>query len=66
LKRFLEVTFDDGNVYKIDTDYIAAHKAEYYARLDQISYAKTLFEVCAEFQDDYEFKDWARNNRDWD
>jgi len=69
MKRFLRVTFSNGTVYDIPTEFIAKARAEYYAESDAKK-GENFIEVYNEeleigLEDDYEITDWAFNNMDW-
>lgn len=56
----------DGSVWEVPVIRIATDHAEYYAKVDGVSFEDALKETLALFDaDDYEVEDWAKNNMDW-
>ena len=68
--KYLIVEFSDRKRYAIPTEFIADHRAKYYAKKDSerglgrydVIYDEELFYAI---DDDYELLDWASNNMDW-
>lgn len=61
-----KITMNDGSVWAVPVMVIAMDKAQYYAKIDNVSVDDALEEVLQEFYEDHaEIADWAKNNMDW-
>lgn len=66
LGKMYQVTMEDGSVWEVPVILIACSHAEYYAKVDDLSFEEELKESSALFAaDEYEIEDWAKNNMDW-
>lgn len=64
--RIYAVTMNNGDVYGVPAEVIADHYARYYESLGE-SYRTNYDTMIGWFDaEEFEFKDWAKNNMDWD
>jgi hypothetical protein len=62
-----QVEMPDGSVWQVPVSLIAQDHAEYYAKVDNVDFDVSLREnTIPMFEDEYEIRDWATNNMDWD
>jgi len=69
--KYLRVTMPDGTKWDVPVMVIAENRAKYYAKADDEfggSFKRSLNEDTLPLfkEDDYEIKDWAAGNMDWD
>lgn len=66
--KHLKVIMPDSFIYGVPVEFIARHRAEYYASKDYAGdVTKSLIEDTLPLfeSDDYEIQDWAVNNLNW-
>ena len=64
--KMYAVTMEDGSVWEVPVILIACSHAEYYAKVDEVSFEEALKDSSALFEaDDFEVEDWAKNNMNW-
>lgn len=57
----------DGSEWGVPVSVIAENKAQYYAKVDNLSFQESLDETYKVFEDfEDEIGDWAQNNMDWE
>jgi hypothetical protein len=62
-----QVTMIDRSVWEVPVLIIALNRANYYAKLDEVTLQEALDETVELFEtDDYEIEDWARGNMNWE
>jgi len=63
--KVIELTFKDGERWEIPLEFVAKHRTEYYKskREDDFNYQE---EVDFVMTDDYEGKDWLKNNMNFE
>jgi len=65
--KMYRVTMEDGSEWEVPVILIACSHAEYYAKVDEMSFEDALKETSELFEnDEYEVQDWASGNMDWD
>lgn len=62
-EKYLRVTMPDGSKWDVPARLIAENRAKHYADDPDSSYEE---EYEFTMSDDFELKDWAANNMDWD
>lgn len=73
-EKYLRVTMFDGSKWDVPAKFIAENRANYYVKEDASKRPMTLEQfakaVAEEVEhclsDDYEIKDWAENNMNWE
>jgi hypothetical protein len=60
----LRVEFPNGDVFLVPAKVIAEHRAKHYADGDPDTTYEAEFEYT--MTDEYQLRDWAGNNMDWD
>ena len=63
MEKFLRVTMPDGSLWDVPARVIADNRAKYYAEGDPGEYEE---EFRFTMDDNFELRDWAANNMDWD
>lgn len=71
VEKYLRVTMPDGSKYDVPAKLIAEDRAKYYAKLDSergdADYDEAYRnEFDFTMENDFELKDWAANNMNWD
>lgn len=68
VSKLYVVTMPDGSKWGVPVMFIARNRAAYYARLDKVSFNASLLEDTIPLfnRDEFEIRDWAQNNMDWD
>lgn len=68
ISKELLITMPDDSVWAVPVQLIATHRAEYYAGKYGGDVQRSLAEDTLPLfrADDYEIKDWAANNMNWD
>lgn len=71
MAKFLRVTMSDGSKYDVPAKLIAEDRAKYYAKLDSERGGEDYYEAYRrEFdftmENNFELKDWAANNMNWE
>lgn len=64
----VRITFTNGDIFDVDLQNIAEHRAEYYAGVDDFERGSKEWddEIDYVMSDSYEGVDWLSNNMDWD
>lgn len=61
--KVLRVTMPDGSVWEVPARIVAEDRAKYYSKKREENYHEVFKETM---DDDFEIKDWASNNMNWD
>ncbi|EHK0699987.1 hypothetical protein ICL29_004113 [Salmonella enterica] len=67
LPNAMTVTMPDNSVWQVPTEFIARHRAAYYAQEHGITFEESLeqYTLPLFYDDSYEIQDWAENNMNW-
>lgn len=67
MEKYLGVNFSNGEYYLIPCSFIARKRTEYYAEIDEFKEgSKEWDEEYKYSMNDYEIRDWAANNMNWE
>jgi len=67
-EKYLRITMPDGSKWDVPARLVAENRAKYYAEKNPDNPSQSTYEEEFEYamSDDYELKDWAAGNMDWE
>ena len=63
-EKYLRITMPDGSLWDVPARLVAEDRAKYYAEKDPDTTYEEMFE--ATMSDDFDLKDWAADNMNWE